>query len=342
LEKGRRYAVTEKLQTCYRGIISGSRAKSREFLKNERYTPSMSLLNCELLDLRAVVAVAENRSFLRAAELLNLSQPALSRRVQKLESIVGAPLLERTTRSVRLTPAGQEMVPLLRRMLDEMDGSLLGAMAQGERQSGRLTLASIPSATVRFLPEVLQHFGEEYRNVRVRVLDLSATECAQAVRTGEAEFGIALPLSTDAELVFDALHDDPYGLVCRKDDPLANIAAPTWSDLAGQRLVTVHSGSGNRMTLDAGLARAGLELRWFYEVTRLSSAIALVDAGLGPSVLPKLACMGPEARDLVWRPIQGDSVFRTIGVLRRPNAPLSPAAIRLLALLEAAWTSATK
>ncbi|MBB4615975.1 LysR family transcriptional regulator [Sphingomonas abaci] len=294
-------------------------------------------LNCELLDLRAIIAVADGKSFLRAAEQLNLSQPALSRRVQKLEATVGTALLERTTRSVRLTPAGQEIVPLLRRLIEEIDSSLLGMMALGERQAGRLTVASIPSATVRFLPDVLEQFGREYRNVRVRVLDLSATECAEAVRTGEAEFAISLPVTSDGDLSFEPLTDDPYGLVCRRDDPLAELPDPSWADLTGLRLVTVHMGSGNRTALDAGLTRAGIELRWFYEVTRLTSALALVQAGLGPSVLPRLACMGPDARDLLWRPLRGAGIVRTIGVLRRSSATLSPTASRLMALLAAAW-----
>ncbi len=297
----------------------------------------MPPLNCEILDLRAVIAVADAKSFQRAAEQLNLSQPALSRRIQKLETTVGTALLERTTRSVRLTPAGQEVVPLLRRLLEELDTSLLGMMALGERQAGRLTIASIPSATVRFLPDVLERFGREYRNVRVRILDLSATECAEAVRTGEAEFGITLPIASDSDLVFEPLTDDPYGLVCRQDDPLATRADLGWSDLVGLRLVTVHMGSGNRTALEAGLARAGVELRWFYEVTRLTSALALVQSGLGASVLPQLACQGPDARDLVWRPLRGPEVARTIGVLRRSSAPLSPTASRLMALLSAAW-----
>ncbi|KPF51937.1 LysR family transcriptional regulator [Novosphingobium sp. AAP1] len=297
----------------------------------------MSLLNCEILDLRSLVAVAECRNFVRAAHQLNLSQPALSRRVQKLEALVGEALFERSTRSVRLTPAGQQIMPLVRRLLDEIDTSLLGKMALGERQDGRIVLASIPSATVRFLPSLLEQFGRDYRNVRVRVLDLSATECAEAVRTGAAEFGLALPVSSDADLVFEPLYDDHYGLVCRKDDPLAAIDKPRWEDLVGLRLVTVHTGSGNRTTLDAGLAPLNLDLRWFYEVTRLTSALALVDAGLGASILPRLACEGPEARDLVWKPLQGATIFRTIGVLRRPAVALSPAAHRLLGLLCDAW-----
>ncbi|WBQ19173.1 LysR family transcriptional regulator [Sphingobium yanoikuyae] len=297
----------------------------------------MTALNCELLDFRALVAVAEGKSFHGAAAQLNLSQPALSRRIQKLEAAVGTPLLERTTRNVRLTPAGQEVLPLLRRMLEEVDGSLFGMMALGERQSGRLTIASVPSATVRFLPEVLRQFNEHYRNVRIRVLDLSATECAQAVRTGEAEIGLSLPPPVEGDLEFEPLIEDPYGLVCRKDDPLAHQEDVGWTDLKGLRLVTVHRASGNRTTLEAGLAEVGLNLNWFYEVTRLTSAIALVEAGLGPSVLPKMACGGPETKNLVWRPLCGPPISRKIGLIRRPAAPLSPAAARLLELLTIAW-----
>ncbi|PZU14046.1 MAG: LysR family transcriptional regulator [Sphingobium sp.] len=295
------------------------------------------MINCELLDLRALVAVAEGRSFQRAAQQLNLSQPALSRRIQKLENSVGAILLDRTTRHVRVTPAGREVLPLVRRMLDEFDGSLVGLMADGERQAGRITLASVPSATVRFLPDVLQRFGEDYRNTRVRILDLSATECAEAVRTGEAEFGLSLPVSSDSDLAYEPLHDDPYGLICRKDDPLAAMPDIAWSDLSDRRLITVHRASGNRTTLEAGLAAHGIDLTWFYEVTRLTSALALVDAGLGPSILPRLACAGPDARDLVWRPLGEPVIVRTIGLLKRPSAPISPAAARFVSLLKDAW-----
>jgi DNA-binding transcriptional LysR family regulator len=214
-------------------------------------------MNCELLDLRALVAVADGRSFMRAAQQLNLSQPALSRRIQKLEQAVGTVLVERTTRTVRLTAAGAQVVPLIRRMLQEIDGSLVGLMAQGERAAGRITLASIPSATVQFLPEVLQRFSLDYRNTRVRILDLSAGECAEAVRTGEAEFGLSLPVGSDSDLVYSPLYDDPYGLVCRKDDPLGAKADVGWADLVERRLVTVHSRQRQPHHVGGRAGRAG-------------------------------------------------------------------------------------
>ena len=84
----------------------------------------MERINCEILDLRAFLLVVELGSFHRTAEALNLSQPALSRRIQKLEAAIGGPLLERTTRHVAPTAMGQELLPLVRRMLEEFDGSL--------------------------------------------------------------------------------------------------------------------------------------------------------------------------------------------------------------------------
>lgn len=301
----------------------------------------MALINFELLDLRALIAVSEMRSFHRAAEQLALSQPALSRRIQKLEYAVGSPLLERSSRNVRLTPAGQQVLPLLRRMVEEIDGSLVGSMASGEQGAGRITVASVPSAVVRFMPNVLKQFSEEYRKVRVRILDLSANDCAEAVRTGDAEFGLSLPIASDADLSFEPLFDDPYGLICRRDHPLATIDQPSWADLKGHRFVTVHRTSSNRTTLEAGLAAGGIHLEWFYEVTRLTSALALVDAGLGPSILPQLACEGPDARNLVWKPLTDPQIVRTIGLLRRPAAPISPAAARLVTLLTEAWRQTT-
>src|SRR5918994_239044 len=95
-------------------------------------------INFEALDLRAFVAVVDLEGFHRAAETLNLSQSALSRRIQRLEAAVGAALLERTTRRVALTTAGRELLPLVRRMLDEFDSSLFAMREVGRQRGGQV------------------------------------------------------------------------------------------------------------------------------------------------------------------------------------------------------------
>lgn len=294
-------------------------------------------INFEALDLRAFAAIVELGGFHRAAQALNMSQPALSRRIQRLETAVGAALLERTTRRVALTMVGREMLPLVRRMLEEFDASIFGMRDLGSRRAGLIALACIPTAAFYFLPSVIAHFQAQYPNIRFRILDLSANDGLEAVARGEVEFGINLLGGSDADLSFEPLLDDPFVLACRRDHELARETALRWPDLAGHPLVTVSRASGNRAILDAALVRAGLRLDWSFEVTHLSTSLGLVEAGLGISVLPRLATPGPDHPIIVSRPIGDPQVSRTIGVVRRRGVRLAPAAERFLDLLLGTW-----
>ena len=296
-------------------------------------------INCEILDLRAFLAVVELESFNRAAEALHLSQPALSRRIQKLESSIGAALLERTTRHVSPTALGLELMPLVRRMLEEFDGSLFAARDRGPRRNELVTIACLPTAAFYFLPTVIKQFNRDYPDIRFRILDLTATEGLQAVLRGEVEFGINFMGTTDPDLIFDRIAEDPFVLAIRRDHPLAEKDEVRWEDLLPYRLITVHRSSGNRTMLDATLARANIELQWSYEVTHLSTSLGLVEAGLGISVLPRTATPGQDHPFIVTRPLLNPQISRTIGVVRRRGATLSPAAEHFRSMLMGAWNA---
>ncbi|NVO18012.1 MAG: LysR family transcriptional regulator [Rhodoplanes sp.] len=292
-------------------------------------------INFEALDLRAFLAVADCGSFHAAAETLHLSQPALSRRIQRLEGMVGAPLLERTTRRVAVTVLGRELLPLVRRLLDEVDSSLFGLRSAG-RQDAQVTLACVPTAAFYFLPAVIARFNEQFPEVRFRILDLSANAGLEAVSRGEADFGINFIGASDPTLSFDPLLEDPFVLACRRDHPLASREKVDWADLAPYRLVTVGRESGNRILLENALARAKVRMRWFYEVTHLSTSLGLVEAGLGISVLPRLATPQGDHPIIVTRPVT-PHITRTIGLVGRRGRPLSPAAQRFRDLLIETW-----
>jgi DNA-binding transcriptional LysR family regulator len=298
-------------------------------------------INFEALDLRSFVAVVDLEGFHRAAETLNLSQSALSRRIQRLEAAVGAALLERTTRRVALTTAGRELLPLVRRMLDEFDSSLFAMREVGRQRGGQITLACVPTAAFYFLPSVIARFNEQYPNIRFRILDLSANEGLESVARGEVEFGINLLGTSEPELSFEPLIEDPFVLACRRDHPLAKRESLTWSDLEGQPLVAVSRTSGNRILLDAALVRAGVRLSWSYEVTHLSTSLGLVEAGLGISVLPQLATPQGDHPIIVTRPLRDPEVSRTIGVVRRRAGRLAPAAEHFLEMLLGTWKNST-
>ncbi len=294
-------------------------------------------INCEILDLRAFLLVAETRSFHRAAEALHMSQPALSRRIQKLEQAVGSPLLERTTRSVATTAIGENLLPLVRRMIEEFDGSLFSVRGHNDARGATVTIACLPTAAFYFLPSVMARFREAHPHVRFRILDIPATEGLQAVERGEVEFGINFMGANDPNLDFDVLAEDPFVLACRRDHPLAKKRRIEWADLAQHQLITVHRTSGNRTLLDGALARENLKLSWHYEVTHLSTSLGMVEAGIGVSVLPKMATPDGEHPILVTRPIGNPVVSRTIGIVRRRSALLSPSAERFLQMLMSRW-----
>ena len=117
-------------------------------------------INFELLDIRAFLAIYDIRNFRLAAEAVGLSQPALSRRIQALEASLGAPLLERSRRGVSPTTIGRELEPLLRRVISDLESSILASGDMGPKQHGRITIASIPTAAIDFLPRVIQEFNQ--------------------------------------------------------------------------------------------------------------------------------------------------------------------------------------
>src|SRR5512140_3562102 len=131
-------------------------------------------INFDLGDLRACVAVAELASFRAAAETIHLSQPALSRRIEKLEDALGVRLFDRDTRNVELTAVGRDFVRKARSLLDDLDTMLLGVQDVAANRSGQVTLACIPSAVHYFLPSVLRTYHERFPRIRVRVIDASA------------------------------------------------------------------------------------------------------------------------------------------------------------------------
>lgn len=294
-------------------------------------------MNAELLDLRAFVTVAELGSFVRTARALNLSQPALSRRIQKLEESLGAPLFERSTRQVSLTMVGRDFLPKVRRLIDEFENSVLAIHDFGARTSGLVTIAAVPSTVFYFLPLAIGRFSEAYPRIRIRILDIGANEGLEAVARGEADFGINFIGASHAEIEFEKLVEDPFVLACRHDHPLASRKHVSWAELASQRVITVGRNSGNRALIDNALVQHGVQFGWAYEVAHLSGSLGLVEAGLGVAVLPRLAT--PAAGHPIIRTVGliEPEVSRTIGIVRRRGASLSPPASRFLRILLETW-----
>lgn len=295
-------------------------------------------INFELLDLRVFLAVIDFGGFHRAADHLAMSQPALTRRIQGLEAAIGAPLFERSTRKVALTAIGRGLEPLVRRMIDELESSLLSIGDLGRVQHGQVNIACIPTAAFYFLPRVVQAYNALYPRIRFRIVDEGASECLASVARGEVEFGLNLLGASDPDLTFTPLTDDPFVLACRRDHPLAKRDDLTWADLQGMPLIGVSKSSGNRVLLDTALSKSAIRLEWLCEVNHLSTSLGLVEAGLGASVLPRLATPQGDHPIIVTKAIRDPVIQRTIGIVERRHVRLSPAAQRFRDMLAASWS----
>ncbi len=275
--------------------------------------------------IQAFVLVAELGGFSKAADALHLSQTALTRRIQKLEGYLAVRLLDRTTRSVHLTAVGREFLPQARRLVSEMTFVVGHLKDMSRLGKGNITIASIPTMAHHLLPSVIKSYAERHPGNRIRIIESSAAEVSRTVLHDQAEFGITLELERHAELVEQPLLQEPFMFFCRAEHPLSGRKSVAWSDLRQTDLIMVGGQSGNRALLDHELARNRLTLSGMYEVEHLSTAIGLVNAGVGAAILPH-STIQEGTNPLVRRlPLVAPVITRKVILIRKRNSSLSPA-----------------
>jgi DNA-binding transcriptional LysR family regulator len=286
-------------------------------------------MNFDLADLRAFVAVAKLSSFRAASEELHLSQPALSRRIEKLEDALGVRLFHRTTRKVDLTAVGREFNRRANDLLDGLEQSLLGIRDVSDRVTGEVTIACIPSAIRFFLPRILREYHERYPGIVVRVVDQGAADVLSTITRSEADFGLNYIGTQDPQIDFHPVKQESFVLACLKGHPLANRRVVRWSELAPYDYMSVTKASGNRFLLDSALSQQAVRPRWFCEAQHVSTLVNLVEAGLGVAAVPELAMPAGEHPSLVSVPLVDPTITRTVGLIHRVGRRLPPAAQQL-------------
>ena len=301
-------------------------------------------MKIDTLGVQAFIAIHEQGSFSRAAQSLHITQTALSRRLKNLEEHLGVRLVERSTRTVALTDIGREFLPQAKRLLAELAMALAEIKETGRSLRGDVTLACVPTVGVRFLPRVVQRYSALHPQNRIRILDHSSHDVAAAVLRREAEFGIGMQQVHDPSLTVTPLLEDRYVLVCGAQHALARSKRLTWRQLAGHALIWPGQASGNRLLLDQALQPQQLRLRADYEVQHSSTAVGLVAEGVGAAVVPELAMQHGAYPQLRTIALINPVVSRTLVLLTRAQAQLTPAASALYEVIrrEAQRVSKTK
>jgi DNA-binding transcriptional LysR family regulator len=293
-------------------------------------------MNFDLADLRAFVSVVKLRSFRAAATELHLSQPALSRRIDKLEKALGVRLLQRTTRKVDVTGVGREFSVRAADILNGLDESLLGIRDVARRVTGEVTIACIPSAIRYFIPSILRDYHAQYPGIVVRVIDQGGHDVLGTVGRSEADFGLNYMGTLDPQLEFERVLTEPFVVACRREHPLAKKKRVRWAELAQYDYMSVTHASGNRMLIDMALTSLPRRPRWFCEAQHVSTLVSFVESGLGVAAVPRLAMPPPGHPTLVSVPLVEPSITRAVGLIRRAGRDLPPASQQLYDLIRAA------
>jgi DNA-binding transcriptional LysR family regulator len=283
-------------------------------------------MNITLRQMRAFSTVARAGSFTAAARQLSLTQSAVSMLVQQLEEEVGLRLFDRSRNSVTLTESGQQLLPLARRMLDDLRQMEEGASDLRTLRSGLLRVVAPQLLACTWMAGVLAQFDTKFPDVGLRVLDGTADDIVPAVRRGDAEIGFGPERPTGEDVTRTFLMNMPMRLACAASHPLANRTAVSWSDLRGERWV-IYSSDFNRY-LEQLLHDydASLSIQTVTEVGYLTTALALVGAGLGVAAVPDYAYSFAGNFNLRFVPLRAPAIEREFFVYQRRGMALSPAA----------------
>ncbi|MBC6406186.1 MAG: LysR family transcriptional regulator [Rhodospirillales bacterium] len=272
-------------------------------------------------DLEAFLAVKETGSFHAAAETLNLSQSAITRRLAKLEQALDTQLFERTTRSVKPTLAAKRLQARAEEILagaHETTRAMRDETVAVAHQKERLvTVATLPTLVSRLVLPALTRFRADGKVARLRILDESANRVAEAVAGGDADFGLCSLPALEPATLFEPLFDDRVVLVLPKQHPLAGRHRVSLRQLTATPLILPARGTGNRVLIDEAMARARTAIHWAMEVGRSTTAIESVLKGFGAALLPETALTSPLASSVACCVLDGLNIARPVGLLSR-------------------------
>jgi len=285
----------------------------------------------EIAQLQAFLAVAEQRSFSAAAGALFITQPAVSKRIHSLETQLGHQLFDRLGKQVALAPAGHTLLPHARRVLAEVANCEAELSTLDERIAGPLTLGTSHHIGLRHLPPLLRHYINTYPDVKID-LQLSESEDALArVIDNSLELAvITLPAQPPTGLICECLWPDPLVFCVGTDHPLASEHKLSPSILCQHSAVLPMRGTATRRLLEEHLHQHGVRLSDVLETNYLETNKGLAEAGLGWALLPQ-NMLSDRLKNL---PVEGLTLKRELGVVRREGRTLSAAAKAMLDLLQ--------
>lgn len=290
-------------------------------------------MNPTLRQLRAFVALARTGSFTLAAEYLHVTQAALSGLIKELEQTLGIRLVDRSTRKIALTDIGRELYPLFSKTIDDLDGALLDIANHTQLKKGVVRVAAPQLMSCTLLPEIIASYRQAYPDVQVRLVDCAVEQVTGRVLSGEVDVGIGPERDAVAQIAATVLFDMPFAVVFPAGHALEQRVRVSWPDLADFPLISLQGQFTERLLSDMHGALRDVQIHPANEVTFMTTALAMVAAGLGITVCLPYAQPLVRLHQLQMRQLHEPELTRRFFVYRRDKRSLSPAAESFIAFL---------
>lgn len=282
----------------------------------------------ELRQLRYLVALADERHFTRAAEREHIAQPALSQQIRRLEAELGMTLVERTTRRVAMTHAGELLVGRARRVLAEIEAAQAELASLAGVQAGRLSVGALHTMGPVDLSLLLSAFHHGHPAVELTVREQSSEELAEMLRVDEIDIAF-LSVTEHIQsrgLTLQRLVSEELVAVLPTGHALAGRDSVRFAELSSEAFVSFRRGSRLRELLEWGAAEAGFAVRIALESNEARRIRSLVSSGLGVAILPRSDAGGPGAPVAVAALVE-PALTRDVTLAARTKRRLSPAAL---------------
>jgi DNA-binding transcriptional LysR family regulator len=245
----------------------------------------------ELSQLRCFVVTAEELHFGRAASRLNMTQPPLSRQIQLLERGLGVQLLERSSRQVKLTPAGSTFLPEARRIIKLAETSALAARRVAKGDTGRVALGFTAVSGYSFLPRVVARAREALPHFELELFEMVTSDQFEALMTGQIDIAFVRPPVEQASFESKPILRESLLAALPAGDPRAERTSLAPADFDGRPLIMysrIGAGYFNNM-LTRLFEAAGVLPEYVQHVTQIHSMLGLVRAGLAAAIVPASA-----------------------------------------------------
>ncbi|HUE64540.1 MAG TPA: LysR family transcriptional regulator [Rhizomicrobium sp.] len=255
--------------------------------------------------LRCFVTVAEEMHFGRAAERMNMSQPPFSRQIQILERILDVQLLERTSRSVKLTPAGQSFLPEARHILQLLDNATLLAKRIALGKTGSLKIGFTAMTAIGILPRLVTGFRETFPHAELLLQEANSADQLRKLHSSEIDIAIVRPPLPQSALQSLCLSTEHLIAAIPATHPLSAKAKINLRDFSGEPFISYLPYEAYYLCTMVGdlLAKADVTPNYVQQLTQVHAVMALVHAGIGLSIVPEGARLF-NFSNVVLRPIE--------------------------------------